>query len=102
MTMSGKVIVRFLKPIHEREVQGPTFSLFEGDGGVRSKVVCSDNKDTLLFGGGLGEQMCDEDLVERGVERREIDLENDKNNQSIIRDRMSRLVRYRMLQVCEN
>jgi hypothetical protein len=28
MTMSGKVIVRFLTPIHEKEVQGAHFSIF--------------------------------------------------------------------------
>ena len=93
MTMSGKVIVKFLKPIHEREVQGPNFSLFQGSGSVRKKVVCSVNKDSVLFGGGLGEELCVEDMAERGEGK------TDRNGQSLIRDRMSRLVRYRILQV---
>ena len=93
MTMSGKVIVKFLKPIHEREVQGPNFSLFQGSGSVRKKVVCTSNKDSVLFGGGLGEELSVEDMAERG------DGKINSNGQSLIRDRMSRLVRYRMLQV---
>ena len=93
MTMSGKVIVKFLKPIHEREVQGPNFSLFQGSGSVRKKVVYISNKDSVLFGGGLGEELSVEDMAERGEGK------IDNNDQSVIRDRMSRLVRYRMLQV---
>ena len=44
MTMSGKVIVKFLTPIHENEIKGETFTLFQSSAAMRNKVVRSDKE----------------------------------------------------------
>ena len=93
MTMSGKVIVKFLTPIYEKEVKGETFLLFRGSAD-RNKVVLN-NIDVEKRGGVCGEIGDDierGDLVRQSVGRRFI-------SGSVLRDRMARLVRYRMLQV---
>ena len=101
---------------------GQSFSLFNTSGNVRVKEECSGNKESVIFGGGLGEQLGREE----GEKRMEImsrensqklnqngnNNQNENNNEnendtgilagmapSIIRESMSRLVRYRMLQV---
>ena len=126
MTMSGKVIVKFLKPIHENEVKGETFLLFRGSFDVKNKVVrsgmeCSESSmktqsdeveqgsaggvgggsgqwagslggKTLGYvkGGGTGPGGETGPGRERGY----------KVIPSVMRERMAKLVRYRMLQVC--
>ena len=97
MTMSGKVIVKFLTPIYEKEVKGETFLLFRGSAD-RNKVV-RNSIDVEKGGGGIvcGETESTRDvesgnLVGHSVGRRVI-------KGSVLRDRMARLVRFRMLQV---
>ena len=91
-----KVIVKFLTPIYEKEVKGETFLLFRGSAD-RNKVV-QDNIDVEKRGGGVcGEIGGTRDteggnLVGQSVGKRVI-------RGSVLRDRMARLVRYRMLQV---
>ena len=126
MTMSGKVIVQFLKPIHENEVKGETFVLFQGSVAMRNKVVqsdmeCSESSSGMhydeveqgsagcagegtekwvdVFGGKTlgcvpGTEMGSGVGTGPGRERRQ------EVSPALMRERMAKLVRYRMLQVC--
>ena len=139
--MSGKVVVKFLRPIHEREVTGEKFNLFQGSvqGSFQgsaglNKVENNNNNNnnndnenrnihTINFqgnnssnkgigGGGMEEigggngsfgvefrgEMGRDWGVLGGVER---GYNRCKQSSAVLRDRMSRLVRYRMLQVRE-
>ena len=126
MTMSGKVIVKFLKPIHENEVKGVTFLLFRGSVDAKNKVVKSDvecsessmktQSDEVEqggaggVGGGSGQwagSLGGKTLgyvngggTGSGGETGPGTARGYKLTPSVMRERMAKLVRYRMLQVC--
>ena len=131
MTMSGKVIVKFLTPIHENEIKGETFTLFQSSAAMRNKVVrsdkeCSESSSGIQYdeveqssaggageekerwagasggkslgyvegagmGSGLGSGGGTGPGRERGI--------GQGVSRAMMRDRMARLVRFRMLQV---
>ena len=130
MTMSGKVVVKFLKPIHENEVKGETFILFQGSAAARSKIArndidCSESSCGMQYdhveqscAGGAGEGTerragvsgCKSLEYVQGAEMvsgsgmgpgREKNLGTGQRvSPAVMRERMAKLVRYRMLQVC--
>ena len=135
MTMSGKVIVKFLTPIHESEIKGETFTLFQSSVTMRNKVVrsdkdCSESSSGMQYdeveqssAGGAGEEKERWVGVSGGKSLGYVEVagmgsrmgsgggtgsgrESGRGqgvSRAMMRDRMARLVRFRMLQVymCE-
>ena len=127
MTMSGKVIVQFLTPIHENEIKGETFTLFQSSAAMRNKVVrsdkeCSESSSGIQYdevehssAGGAGEGKERWAGVSGGKSLGYVEVPGTGSgggtgpgrergtgqgvSRAMMRDRMARLVRFRMLQV---